>query len=68
MPQPLKIDPKRDRSWVRRIAELSGEVKPKRARKPTRSLTEQRIAALTPEHRIEVERLVSRLLAEQEET
>lgn len=69
MPQPLKIDKKRDRAWVRRIAELSGEApRKKRTPSPTLGLLGKRILLLTPEGRIEVERLVSRLLAEQEGT
>lgn len=65
---PLQINPKKDRAWLRRVRELSGDAPKTRQPRPTLGLLGTRILALTPEHRIEVERLVSKLLAEQEET
>jgi len=68
MPRPFQIDPKRDRAWLRKALEQAGEA-PRKTRQsmPSLGLLGKRIALLTPEHRIEVERLVSWLLAEQEE-
>jgi hypothetical protein len=68
MTRPFQIDPKRDRAWLRKALEQAGEA-PRRKRQPkaTLGLLGKRIALLRPEQRIEVERLVSRLLAEQEE-
>lgn len=64
---PFTIDPKRDRAWIRRLAELTHTPpKPRRKPAPSLGLLGRRILALTPEQRVEVERLVSRLLAEQE--
>lgn len=64
---PFTIDPKRDRAWLRRAMAQSGEPpKPRRKPAPTLGLLGRRILALTPEGRVEVERLVARLLAEEE--
>ena len=60
---PFQIDPKRDRAWLRKAL---GQEQKQRAPKPTLGLLGKRIIDLTPEHRIEVERLVSQLLAKQE--
>lgn len=68
MPQPLKIDPKRDRAWVNRALELSGEKRPRKKRgAPTLGLLGKRIGLLTPEQRVRLEAFVSQLLAEEEE-
>jgi len=68
MPRPFTIDPKKDRAWLRKALEQAGEApRPARQSRPSLGLLGKRIALLTPEHRIEVERLVSRLLAEQED-
>lgn len=68
MPRPFTIDPRKDRAWVNKALEAAGLKQPgKRQPKPTLGLLGKRILLLTPEQRIEVERLVSRLLSEQEE-
>lgn len=65
---PLTIDKKKDRAWVNKAMELSGEQRPRKQRAPrmTLGLLGRQILELTPENRIEVQRLVSKLLAEQE--
>mgnify|MGYP001618212017 CR=1 FL=1 len=60
---PFHIDEKKARAWLRKAL---GQETRKRAPKPTLGLLGQRILLLTPEHRIEVEQLVSQLLAEQD--
>jgi len=67
MPTPVFIK-KNDRAWTRRLRELTGEApKPRKPPAPSLGLLGRRIAALTPEQRVEVERLVGRLLSEQEQ-
>lgn len=68
MPRQFTIDPKKDRAWLNKALEAAGLKPPaKRQPKATLGLLGKRILLLTPEHRIEVERLVNRLLSEQEE-
>lgn len=69
MPQPLKIDPRKDRAWLNRALELAGEKRPLHTRKGkmTLGLLGKQILQLTPENRLEVQRLVARKLAEQGE-
>lgn len=67
MPRPFTIDPKRDRAWLNKALEAAGLKKPvKRQPRPSLGLLGEQILALTPENRIKVQRLVLRLLTEEE--
>lgn len=61
----LHLDKKKDGALIRKIEGLAGKKRAKKAPAPTLGLLGKQILELTPENRIEVQRLVSRLLAEQ---
>lgn len=63
----LHLDKKKDGALIRKIEGLAGEKRPRKKRgAPTLGLLGKQILELTPGNRLEVQRLVARLLAEQD--